>query len=167
MPHQPQVETRAEQTYLAIGTTASLADWGQVNALIPEVLAILASTHSAPAGPLLYRYREIGNLAAPLVVEVGFPTDRFIPCEGRAHPDTVPAGRYLTYRHVGRPDTMSESFALLERWLVEHGERADAETVGDRTRWAGRFEFYLTNPEEQPDPSTWEIDLAWRLRDRP
>ncbi len=38
--------------------------------------------------------------------------------------------------------------------------------IDGQWRWAGRFEFYLTDPNEEPDPNKWEIDLAWKLRDK-
>ena len=138
---------------------------GRVNALIPEVLSVLRDSRSTPAGPLLYRYLVATDVDSPFSVEVGFPTARFIPCEGSAHPGTIPAGRYATYRHLGHPDNLRNSFDLLEHWIDQSGEQPDTEIVNDERRWAGRFEFYLTNPEDQPDPNKWEIELAWKLKD--
>lgn len=31
--------------------------------------------------------------------------------------------------------------------------------------WAGRFEFFLTNPDDQPDRSRWDTELAFKLAD--
>ncbi len=42
--------------------------------------------------------------------------------EGRAHPGTIPAGRYATLRHAGHPDTLRDSFATLEGWMAEKAE---------------------------------------------
>jgi hypothetical protein len=33
--------------------------------------------------------------------------------------------------------------------------------------WGGRFEFYLTDPAEQPDREKWSIEIAYLLRDDP
>ena len=165
MTTSPRIETRAEQPYIAIRSAELLSEWGKVNALIAEVLDVMGANQLAPDGPLFYRYLVATDPEQPFVVEVGFPTGRFVPCAGRAHPGTIPAGRYATLRHAGHPDKLRDSFAVLERWIAEQGQAADNEMTDGHCRWAGRFEFYLTDPERQPDPNMWEIDLAWKLRD--
>src|SRR4051812_37961153 len=103
MTASPRIEARSEQPYIAISITERLSEWGEVNALVPRVLNIMAENGLAPSGPLFYRYLVATDLASPFVVEVGFPTDRFAPCKGRAHPGMMPAGRYATLRHAGHP----------------------------------------------------------------
>jgi effector-binding domain-containing protein len=166
MSTSPRTETRTEQSYIAIPVTAPLFEWGKVNALIPEVLSVMDENKVAPDGPLFYRYLVATDPDSLFTVEVGFPTERFVPCVGRARADTIPAGRYATLRHAGHPDRLRDSFAVLQEWIAEQGEEPDTAVVDGQCRWAGRFEFYLTDPKEQPDPYSWEIDLAWKLQDK-
>jgi hypothetical protein len=39
-------------------------------------------------------------------------------------------------------------------------------TTGDRgEQWASRVEFYLTDPNQEPDMNKWLTQLAFRLAD--
>jgi hypothetical protein len=39
------------------------------------------------------------------------------------------------------------------------------ETRPDGERWGGRLEIYLTDPDQEPDMSKWQTQLAFRLAD--
>lgn len=84
------------------------------------------------------------------VAEVGFSTGRFVPCNGPAHPGTVPAGRYAHVPAHGHADRLGDSFDLLECWIKENDKEPDAETVDGQRRWARRFEFYLDEERATP-----------------
>lgn len=166
MTTAPRTVIRTEQPYIAITITEPLSGWGKVNALIPEVLGIMGDNGVVPDGPLLYRYLVATDFDSAFTVEVGFPTEGFVRRPGRSHSGTIPAGRYVTLRHVGHPDRLRDSFAALEAWIAENGEEPDVEMIDGQCRWAGRFEFYLTDPNDQPDRDKWEIDVEWKLRDQ-
>ena len=35
----------------------------------------------------------------------------------------------------------------------------------DGEAWGCRLEIYVTNPADQPDPATWQTQLAFKLAD--
>ncbi|REE97007.1 GyrI-like domain-containing protein [Thermomonospora umbrina] len=154
------IEERAERPCVAVSVEAPLREWGRVNALVPEVFAWLAERGIAPAGPLFYRYRVAGDMDAPFVVEVGVPVAE--PAEGddRVLAGTIPAGRYATLTHHGHPDGLYGSITRLQREAADQG----LEWAMEGEVLAGCFEFYLTDPEVEPDMDRWSIELAYLIR---
>ena len=51
--------------------------------------------------------------------------------------------------HVGPYDGVAEAYERIATWAEEHG------TTTSTDPW----EFYLTDPTEQPDPSTWRTEV--------
>jgi effector-binding domain-containing protein len=165
MTVKPQIVARRSRPYVAIPVTAGLAEWGRVNALVPEIQGWLAARNVLPDGPLFYRYLVATDPADPFDVEVGYPLADAMPGDGRVVAGAIPPGRYATLVHEGHPDGIRHSFARLEGWLAGAEEHVDAEFIDDRMHWAGRFEFYLMDPTVDPDPADWRTEIAWRLRD--
>ncbi|WP_026424029.1 GyrI-like domain-containing protein [Actinokineospora inagensis] len=155
----PKIEYRPEQRYVSIRTQAPLSEWGRVNALIGEVYGWLASVSATPAGPLFYRYHSVADDL--IDVEVGVPVDASVTAAPPVAAGVKPAGDYAVLIHHGHPDRIRETFAALDAWAAATGTTWD---VTDNV-WAGRFESYLADPATQPDPATWETEVAYRVRD--
>ena len=158
---EPTVLERTEQPYVAIPIEATLREWGEVNALIPEVLAWLGERGIAPAGALFYRHRVIGGFDEKFSVEVGFPVAEPVEGDGRVVAGAKPAGRYVVATHHGHPDGIAQSHLALVDWAGRQAVPLAKE--GDV--WGGLFESYLSDPEVEPDPAKWETELAYLVSD--
>ena len=165
MSMEPQSTVRAEQPYAAIPIKVTFREWGQANAPVAEVFGWLERNRITPAGPLFYRYRVIGGMDEKFDIEVGVPVAAPITGDGRVKADSIPGGPYAVLTHNGHPDRFQESFAVLEEWAKRQNVRW-ANRVEDGVEvWGGRFEFFLTNPADQPDPEQWSAEIAWLVEE--
>lgn len=158
MTSEPTVDNFPERHYAGISTEATLAEWGRVNALVPEVFAWLDGRGIAPAGAPIYRYHKVDG--GVISLDVGVPVGGPVESDGRVEPKTLLAGRYAVYMHRGHPDRIIESFALMDEWAHNNNVEWDI-TNGV---WACRFESYGIDPAVQPDPAQWEVEIAYRLK---
>jgi len=156
---EPTLHTRAEQPYVSIPIKANFTEWGQVNALIPELLGWLGTTRE-PAGAVFFRHRVIGGMAERFELEVGIPLAQPTTGDTRVQAGAKPAGTYVVLMHEGHPDTIADSHLKLAKWAETNGV-ALAKT-GEA--WDALFESYLTNPEQEPDPTKWQTELAYLTR---
>ncbi|MFD2797703.1 hypothetical protein ACFS27_29385 [Promicromonospora vindobonensis] len=67
--------------------------------------------------------------------------------------------------HNGHPDELIDLTDVLLRWAAAEGLTFDRHDTDAGDAWAGRFEFFLTDPDEQPDMAQWDTELAFRLAD--
>ena len=161
-----RVETRPETPTAGITGTVSMTEIGKVADRIPELVAWLAERGTHPVGPPFFRYHVI-DMAEKLVVECGFPVpdDVSLASAGDVVASTIPAGRYVTTVHHGHPDGLADATGALLRWAANEGLTFDRHDTDAGDAWAGRFEFYLTDPAEQPDMAEWDTELAIKLAD--
>jgi effector-binding domain-containing protein len=157
----PKIETRSEQPCLAIPISVPMKDWGKAVALVDDIFGWLDQKGIPPAGPLFFRYLTIGDMEKPFDLEVGVPVVEPIEGDDRVVTGSVPAGTYATLVHHGHPDKLYDSCAALEEWAERKGVTFQTSVENDKSVWGGRFEFYLTNPAEQPDMSKWSTEVAY------
>jgi effector-binding domain-containing protein len=131
---------------------------------IPEILGWLGARGIAPAGPPFFRYHVV-DMKRQLLVEVGVPVASAVEDDGDIRAGTLPAGRFAVMTHTGAPDTLMAATAELLDWAQARGLAFDVTRTDEGENWGCRLEFYLTNPAEQPDPSTWQTQLAFLLAD--
>lgn len=162
MSEEPEITERPAQPYVAIAASVTMANLGTVvPPLNAEVFAWLAARAIAPVGPPFWRYTVI-DMARELEVEAGVAVASPVAGDdGRVLAGVLPAGRYVTMRHVGAPETLVDATARLQSWAEARGLRFDT----DGTRWGCRLEIYLTDPAVQPDMTKWETELSFRLAD--
>ena len=163
MDPEVQIQRRGAQSYAALPmqvTMDTLA--GAVDQAFPELFGWLARHAIAPAGPPFIRYLVI-DMAAGLQIEMGVPVATAIDGDGRIRPGVLPAGRYAVLRHTGPYDGLIASNAALQRWAGEHGITLDSWDTPEGTAWRARAEHYLTNPATEPDPSKWEVNVAYLI----
>lgn len=161
-----QVETRPETPTVGITDTITMTEFAKVADRIPELVGWLAERGTHPAGAPFFRYHSI-NMAAELAVECGFPVPdgAALASAGDVVVSTIPAGRYVTTVHHGHPDGLVDATGALLRWAAAEGLTFDQHDTDAGEAWAGRFEFYLTDPAEQPDMGEWDTELAFKLAD--
>jgi len=172
MDPEVQIQRREAQSYAAIPMQVTMDTLGgAVDQAFPELFGWLARHAIAPAGPPFIRYLVI-DMAAGLQIEMGVPVATVIDDAGRdgdsddggrITPAVLPAGRYAVLRHTGPYDGLVASNAALQRWAEEHGVTFDSWDTPQGTAWRARAEHYLTNPAAEPDPSKWEVDVAYLI----
>jgi len=127
-----------------------------------EVFAWLAAHGGAPNGPPFWKYNVI-DMARGLEIEAGVTVAQPVAGDGRVITGTLPAGRYVTVRHVGHPSTLMAATASLLDWAAQRQLTWDVSPSPDGERWGARLEFYLTDPSVEPDMNQWVTELAFRL----
>ncbi|RNF39475.1 GyrI-like domain-containing protein [Planococcus salinus] len=160
---EPIIEKRIEQPYVGIPIYATLLDWDKVNALISEIFDWLDRKDIEPVGPPFYRYWVIGGIDENYELEVGVPVERMVTGNSRIIASSIPGGSYVTAKHRGHPDLLEYSLEVLEQWSKREELEFDKRWEGEDEIWTGRFEFYLTDPDEEPDLDKWEIEIAFLL----
>jgi effector-binding domain-containing protein len=168
MAHEPQIQQRGEQPYVAIPahvpTEAEFrkaADSG-----FPELFGWLRDRAVEPAGPLFIRYLLVTREGEPVDVELAVPVGPGVSGDGRVRTDTLPAGSWATLVHIGpynsttAPD-LQVARAALREWIEERGLVVASQEVGGGTALHGCVEHYRIGPVEEADYTKWETELAY------
>jgi effector-binding domain-containing protein len=164
MSHEPQIQRRAAQPYVAVPVRVTMDDLpGAVDQGFGELFGWLAEHGVAPAGPPFIRYLVV-DMAGELQIELAVPAEAEPPDGDRVRSGVLPAGRYVVLRHTGPYDGLVASNTALRQWAEDHGVALDAWEAAGGVGWRSRAEHYLTNPAEEPDPARWEVDVAYLTR---
>ena len=160
---EPQIELRPAQQYLGIAGKITNGVPAFVDRAFPELFAWLGEHSMEPAGPPFIRYREMDDDGEPLELEVGVPVNAEVPANvaangnSRVRADALPAGRYLTYLHIGpyrsetHPDLAAARARLLS-WVHDHG-LTPLECI----------EHFRIGPVEERDFTKWETEFAYLI----
>ena len=70
---------------------------------------------------------------------------------GDVEATTLPDGPAVVAMHGGSYDTLSETYAEMERWMEKNG------MLPGGAPW----ESYITDPAEHPDPANWRTEICW------
>ena len=166
---EPKIELRPAQQYLGIAGEIMDGVPAFVDRAFPELFGWLGEHAVEPAGPPFIRYGEMDADGEPLELEVGVPVNPDVPANldapasasangaSRVRADALPAGRYLTYLHIGpyRSETLPDLAAARARLL------SWAEARGLTIR--GCLEHFRIGPVEEPDFTTWETEFAYLI----
>jgi effector-binding domain-containing protein len=159
---EPEILQREDQHYAGISAWVTMAAVGSVAHRIPEIFGWLGARGIAPAGPPFFRYHVI-DMDRKLQVEAGVPVAAAVEDDGEICAGTLPAGSFAVMTHTGAPDTLMSATADLLEWAGARELAWDVSQTDAGEFWGCRVEFYLTDPAEQPDPSRWQTQLAFRL----
>ena len=162
MSSAPEIETRAEQPYVAVRAKVTMGEIAAFARRFGEVFGWLDSHGLAPAGPPFFKYNVI-DMARELEMEAGVPIATATDGDDQIVAGVLPAGRYATLTHVGHPSELMAATKALLDWAAEQGLTWDVTPSEDGDRWACRLENYLTDPEQEPDMSKWVTQLAFKL----
>jgi effector-binding domain-containing protein len=158
-----RVENRPDQQYAAIRTEVSMDGFGDLLGLLwGEVFGWLGVRGVDPAGPPLIRYNVI-DMEGAMEIEVGVPVAARIEGDDRVTGGVLPAGRYAVLSYFGDYSGLVEANAALQDWAAAEGLEFDQRSTGRGDAFGGRVESYPTDPEQEPDPSKWQTDVAYRL----
>jgi effector-binding domain-containing protein len=128
--------------------------------LIRDVFAWLGERHITPVGPPFFRYR-VTDMSRHLEIDVGVPVAAVLSGDQRVIVDTLPGGQYATVIYTGNPAQLVEANAALQKWGGRNGIKWQESKVDRGTAWASRLETYLTDPAIEPDPNTWQTEIAY------
>ncbi|MQY10561.1 hypothetical protein SRB5_06720 [Streptomyces sp. RB5] len=164
-PAPPTVLELPETPCVTMRRTVTMRSMGEIADRIPEVLGWLTRRGIAPAGPPFLRY-ELIEMDKQLVVEAGWPVAEAVAGDGTddgVRAGVLPGGRYVSLVHRGHPDQLIHVIKALLVWARERGLEWDMTPTSEGERWGCRLESYRTDPREEPDPSSWETELLFRL----
>lgn len=157
------VEQRPGQPWVGVSMTAELARWGEANAHVPRIYAALAAADAIPAGGPIYQYHRLQTAQDPMDITVSVPVLDPVQLQG-FDSGTIPGGQYLVARPEGGPDTLERLHAQMWRWAEVQGLDLAVDQRADGIHWDVRTEQFLTDPETEPDPSKWEVEVAYLIR---
>ncbi|MBK7623518.1 MAG: GyrI-like domain-containing protein [Kineosporiaceae bacterium] len=144
--HRPQPVAVMEATL----TVAAIGPW--LAEAFGAVATAVAAQGIALAGPPFARYRHDGD--GTFTVEAGFPVGTAIADAGPVRPGELPGGSTAVMIHIGPYEAMEPAYAAVHAWIDDHGG----------TPSGPPWEVYLSDPAEQPDPTTWQTRIVQPYR---
>ncbi len=114
-----------------------------------SVMAALGAQGLTPVGgPFAY---YLGMPTETVQVEAGFPIAQPIAPSSDVVASGLPGGKVATVVHVGPYEALPATYDRLTAWARERGlQMADS-----------MWEVYYSDPEKEPDPSTWRTGVYW------
>ncbi|MCF2490834.1 GyrI-like domain-containing protein [Dyadobacter sp. CY347] len=165
MLSEPTIQRRSEGHYLAIAKTVHMHDIPhELPPLIPEVKQYMLEHDIEAAGPDFFLYKSMDE-SGELDCEAGFSVSQAAEGNGHIVPGIFPAGNYASIIYTGDFKDMMEAHVALENYIVQQGLKEKSTTLEGRTEWGGRTEFYLVDPELEPDPEKWQTEIVFLLED--
>ncbi len=155
----PALVEREATPYVAVPRRVTM---DQLDAAIPasvdQVAAWLTAHGIELSGLALIRYRVI-DMAGVLQVEIGWSVDSPVDAPAPFVVDVLPAGTYGSATYRDPSEGIAGNGALIA-WADDAGIGWDVEVTDDGDAFASRVEFFLTGPDEDPDPTTWLTEVA-------
>ena len=162
MLSEPKLENRAEQCYAAIRTQVPIPFGSYLGPLWDEVDLWLKNKRIPDSGPAIIRYLTT-DMSKKLDIDVGFAIGSAVPGDGRITVDILPAGRYATLLYTGPykgKGIFKATVALLD-WAQAKNIVWNTSRKNTVEWWAGRVEWYLTDPAVEKDPKKFRTELAF------
>ncbi len=161
---RPEIVHRDAQPYVAIRADVTMAAMAaELPPLMTEVFGWLGSRGIPSVGAPFWKYNTI-DMPGNLEIEVGVPTAELVTGDDRVLADVLPAGDYASVTHVGHPVELMDVTGALLSWAEQQSLIFDTSGSGSAERWVSRLEIYQTDPDEQPDMTKWQTQLAFRLK---
>jgi len=148
--HTEVLHTRPTAVVDATLTVPEIGPW--LATVFGDVATAVAAQGSQLAGPPFARYLQHDD--DRFTVEAGFPVVTAITPAGEVRPSTLPGGTVATTTHIGPYEEMEPTYRSLIAWVAEQGGELDG----------APWEVYLSDPSEQPDPSTWRTEVRQPYR---
>ncbi|MGB8215518.1 MAG: GyrI-like domain-containing protein [Anaerolineales bacterium] len=163
---EPKLEYRKEQHYAAIRVALPIPFGKFLPSLWDEVNAWLKKDQSvASPGPAIIRYLTT-NMSEKLDLDVGFILEGAVPSSGRIRAGVLPAGQYATLLYTGPykgKGIYKATVALLD-WAKENKIVWNISIKDGVEWWNGRTEYYLTNPDYEPNTKKYRTELAFLVK---
>lgn len=145
-------ERQQRQPYAAIRTTIRLDGIGAaMGPILGELFGWLARKGITPVGPPWSRYLAVGPVECEL--ELGAPIASEVAGEGRILVGALPECDVARTLHVGPYEQLMGAYQAIGDWMAKNA------AVPAGAMW----EVYLTDPEHQPDPATWQTAVYYPI----
>jgi len=142
------------QLMVSIRTTCQAAEIAAVlQEILPEVYKFLERLGVKPSGPPFTRFHGFDQNRVDL--ESGLPVSESVEGKGRIEPGELPGGTVVTTMHVGPYEKLPEAHDALHVWMRKK----------NKTPSGPQWEYYWTDPGEEPDPSKRRTELIWPIRE--
>jgi AraC family transcriptional regulator len=153
MDAQFEIREVEPKTTMSIRTAAPVPEIGpKMMQILQEVIGYVMMSGGEMAGHpySLYHSFDIDSVE----FEGGMPVAAAMEETETIKVSGIPGGKAAFALHVGPYEKLEETWKALEAWLDESDhERADL-----------CWEYYLSNPVEEPDPAQWKTELYWLLK---
>lgn len=159
---EPKLEYRKEQPYVAVRAQVDIPFGDLLGGLWGEANAFLVSKGLTPSGPPFIRYLTT-DMNKKLDIEVGFPVDNIVDGNYRITIGTFPEGQYAVFLYFGHYDNLKAVTAEFLAWAEENKITWQTTTKDEVEWWAGRIEWYPTDPDTEPDPKKWQTELSFLI----
>jgi hypothetical protein len=164
---QPQVETLAAQPYVAVrGEVTPDTFRSFVDSNFGRPIQWLASKNLAMTGAPFIRYLSVDGDGEPAEIEIAAPVaEPVVPDDGLIAGE-LPAGRYVTYLHVGpyqhdELDDLRDAERIVPEWAEGQGiELAATEQPGGGLALGASAEHYLVDPVSESDYRKWQTRIV-------
>ncbi|HSU48643.1 MAG TPA: GyrI-like domain-containing protein [Arthrobacter sp.] len=113
------------------------------------VMAAVQMQGASPAGPPFALYH--GMPGETVDVEAGFPVAGHFHGTGEVASGALPDTDAFEAIHTGPYDTLGTTYGAIREHMLAEG------AVPGQVMW----EYYLTDPQKQPDPATWQTRVVW------
>ena len=167
MVTEPKIEDRQAQLCVGIRTQVAMQDMGSgvIPQLHGEVMQWLKQQGLGPSGAPILRYHVI-NMVDKLDIEMAWPVAKPVLGNGRIQAGVLPAGRYASVLYTGHYSGLMEANRVLIDWAKEKGIVWDRWDDPNGDAFRARYETYITDPGDEPDPAKWQTEVAIKLADQ-
>ncbi len=147
-----KVVQREEQPTVGLRETVPMAGLTDFfGRAFSQTMTALQAAGARPVGPPFGKY--YGTPSDVVDVEAGFPVATIPAVSGAVVAGSLPGGRVVEAVHVGPYDTMEKTYAEMTDFMSAEG----------LTPAGVMWETYLSDPDAEPDPSTWRTLICWPL----
>lgn len=171
----PTIEQRDALRYVAVSRRGDSIDGfpAAVDGGYPELFGWLDKQRLAPVAAPFIRY-VVFDPDGAFEIELGVPVADAAEGSDGVHVGLLPAGRYVTYVHVGAYRATTEHWAgrdlvaaqqHVHRWIAAQRLAVDERPSERGPILGASVEHYRVGPPLERDPEKWETELAIRLRD--
>jgi len=142
-----------EQDYMGIRETLEVsAIPAKMGELFRELFGFIGRMGIKPAGPPFAYYYSFSLERTDM--ECGVPVSKSTGSEGRVKVGKLPSGKALRAVHLGPYERLEETY----NEMMAYAKEMDLDLV------EGMWEYYLTDPTSEPDPSKWMTEIFVLVR---
>lgn len=148
------ISVEIQPGFMAIGVSSSGTmenigeDMGRIFGLVMQAMQAQGSQMS---GPPFAHYLDYDETTGVSNYYAGVPVVSAGKRSGEVLPMTFPEVRVLQAVHTGPYEEFESSYNRLMAYAAENGIRLTGSS----------YEFYLNDPESEPDPSRWQTRIAF------
>ena len=153
MDAQFEIREVEPKTTMSIRASAPVPEIGpKMMQILQEVIGYVMMSGGEMAGHPCSLYHSFD--ADNVDFEGGMPVAAAMAETDRIKVSGIPGGKAAFALHVGPYEKLEETWKAMEAWIEESDiEKADL-----------CWEYYLSNPQNEPDPARWKTELYWLLK---